>query len=103
MSRQAQAASAPLPLPLRPCEGFWAPPTSPESGDTFVTSQMVILYFLTKWIASVLTQVCTPSEQAVSKSLEPSFLGSWRESMNEFGVYVRAFVAVFIFMGVDYL
>lgn len=48
----------------------------PESGDTFVTSQMVILYFLTKWIASVLTQVCTPSEQAVSKSLEPSFLGS---------------------------
>lgn len=91
--------SAPAPQTL------WLLGTShlPKSGDTFVTSQMVILYFLTKWIASVLTQVCTPSEQAVSMSLEPSFLGSWGESMNEIGVYVRAFVAVFIFMGVDYL
>lgn len=57
----------------------------------------------------MLTQVRTPSEQAVSKdstsreSLEPAFLGSWRKSMNEFGMYVRAFVAVFIFIGVDYL
>lgn len=57
----------------------------------------------------MLTQVCTPSEHAVSEgptpreSLQPGFLGSWRKSMNEFGVYVRTFVAVFIFMGVDYL
>lgn len=57
----------------------------------------------------MLARVCTPSEHAVSgvpppvRAWSPAFWGLGGKRMNEFGVYVRTFVAVFIFMGVDYL
>lgn len=82
-----------------------------ESGDTFVTSQMIILVFLDRANCFCLDPgVRTPIvEQVVSKvstfheNLEPGFLGSQRESMNECEMYVRTLFAVFIFVGADYL
>lgn len=64
-SEQASAAK-PLALPppprstLRSCPGSRAPPLPPESGDTFLTNQMIVLIFLNKVMDCLGPGECTP-------------------------------------------